>query len=89
MARKPSDKHKKHDILSLVSAHKEAIVKNDEKSPAPASPSIFKLSSNRKQAIRQSSSGKNKMKKLQPKKFGKTEEDFSWFESDKNFAFTD
>ena len=85
MGRTPNNKNQ--DILSLVSAHKEAVVRNEEK-PAQ-SPSIFKLSSNKKQTIRQSTNGKNKMKKLQPKKFGKTDEDFSWFESDKNFAFTD
>ena len=90
MGRTPNSKSKNQDILSLVSAHKEAVVRNEEKPALVAqSPSIFKLS-NKKQTIRQSNnSGKNRMKKLQPKKIGKSQEDFSWFESDKNFAFTE
>ena len=89
MGRTLNSKNKSQDILSLVSAHKDAVVRNEDKTAAVTqSPNIFKLS-NKKQTMRQSTCGKNRMKKLQTKKVGKVQEDFSWFESDKNFAFTE
>ena len=89
MGRKPSDKGKSQDVLSLVNAHKEAVVRNDER---PSSPSVFKLAANKRASpnIRHSNNNmRNKMKKLQPKKSAKAQEDFSWFESDKTFGFTE
>ena len=82
IARKSNERTNKkgQEVASLVSAHKSAI---------SGSPNIFKLASkNSSPCIRQSNGAKNKMKKLQLKKLGKTE-DFSWFESDKNFGFTE
>ena len=93
MGRKPAAKNvrKSQDVLTLVSAHKEAVNNTEfnDSTSKTASPSIFKLASTRGSPCIRQGKSKNKMKKLPPKKMGKPQQDFSWFESDKNFAFTE